>query len=241
MSGNYDFFVRAALGQDGLGAINKFGYNETVGTSFETVWSEGGLYVYPATALAMTASSSSANDALAGSGAKQIEIMGLDTDYVEQTIVIDMNGQNAVAITPSLLRVNRMKVLGDQDAEGDIYVGNGTVTAGVPANVYSKVDLGEDQTLQAVFTVPAGKMALLFFWSATSSRLEEVNVVLKAREFGGVLQTKDKIDVFQNTVPQAYPVPIVFPPKTDIEIRAKSATSTSMVSGKFSMVLIPEQ
>ena len=239
MGSNYDFMVRAALGEDSLSAVNKFGYNGAIVVPEETVWSEGAIYAYPSGAVTMTASSDNTNDALAGTGAKRIEIMGLDANYDEQTITVEMNGQNGVTISPDLIRVNRVKVLNDQDAQGNIYVGEGAIVTGKPAIVYAKIDVNENQTLQAIYTVPASKKALLVTFSGSSSKNEAITVRLAARELGGVFQTKDKLDIYQNEFTQFYPVPIVFEPKTDIEIRAAGTAVTALVSGKFSVVLIP--
>ena len=239
MADNYEFLIRAALGQGDNAAVNKFGYVDGLVGVAQTIWSEGGTYVYPSAAATMNVSSSDANDAFGGSGAQQVEVMGLDADYVEQIITVDLNGQTYVPLVPALIRVNRVKVIGSIDAVGDVYVGNGTNTAGVPVNVYAKVEIGENQTLQAVYTVPATKQVLVFLFSASSAKNEEVTVSLKARELGGVFQTKDKLDIYQNSVPQPYPVPLVFPPKTDIELRAIGTAVAARVSGKFTVVLIP--
>lgn len=239
MGSNFDFFVRAALGENGLSAVNKFGYVDGVTTTEETIWSEGGIYVYPSAATTMTASSDNTNDALAGSGAKRIEVQGLDANWDEQTITVEMDGQNGVTISPDLIRVNRVKVLDDQDALGNIYVGSGTITTGKPANVYSKVDVGENQTLQTVYSVPRGKKALLFLLGTSSAKNEEITVSLKARPFGGVFQTKGKIDIYQNAPSRLYPAPRVADEKTDIEMRAIGTAVASRVSGEFTMVLVP--
>ena len=52
--------------------LYKFGFNSVVGTSNETIWDGGGLYAYPAAAAVMYVSSSSTNDAAAGTGARTI-------------------------------------------------------------------------------------------------------------------------------------------------------------------------
>ena len=45
-------------------AVNIFGFNREIGTAFETIWNDGGTYVYPSSALAMTIVSSSASDTM---------------------------------------------------------------------------------------------------------------------------------------------------------------------------------
>lgn len=236
---NFAFLLRAALGENNSSTFNKFGYVAGLVAVAQTVWSEGGLYAYPAAAITMSVASTDANDDFGGSGAQQVEVMGLDADFNEVTETINLDGQTEVALPTDLIRVNRAKVLGAIDAVGDIYIGTGTFTTGVPANVYGKIDIGENQTLQAVFTVPRGKKALVFTFSASSAKNEEITVSLKARPFGGVLQTKDKHDIYQNAITQPYMPPLVFDEKTDIEIRAIGTASASQASGKFSMVLVP--
>ena len=42
------FGIPLALGQyTELSGVQKFGYNASVGTSFETIWDGGGSYVFP--------------------------------------------------------------------------------------------------------------------------------------------------------------------------------------------------
>ena len=239
MADNYDFMTRAALGLNGLSAINKFGYVDGVTATEETIWSEGGIYVYPSTAVAMTASSDNTNDALAGTGAKRIEVQGLDANWDEVTAIVEMDGQNGVTITPNLIRVNRVRVLDDQNALGNIYVGVGAIATGKPATVYSKVDVGENQTLQTVYSVARRKKALLYLLGASSAKNEEITVSLKARAFGGVFQTKGKIDIYQDAPSRLYPAPRVADEKTDIEMRAIGTAVAAKVSGEFTAVLIP--
>jgi len=80
--GQYEpFELQVARGQiDAHKALFKFGINGDVGTSVETVWAQGGTYVYPAAATVMKISSSSADDASAGTGARSIAIFGLDAN-----------------------------------------------------------------------------------------------------------------------------------------------------------------
>ena len=144
--------------------IFKFGFNSDIDNSLETVWAQGGLYSHPSSASTMTVSSSSTADTSAGTGARTVEIFGLDADYNEVSETITLNGQTAVTTTNTYLRMNRAIVRsagsGEQNA-GVIYVGTGTVTAGVPANKYATIAVGDNQTLMCVWTVPAGYSAYL--------------------------------------------------------------------------------
>ena len=76
--------------------IHKFGYNPSIGTSDETVWSEGGLYVYPTSASTMYISSSSTADTAAGTGARTATVSGLDANFDEISETVSLNGQAGV-------------------------------------------------------------------------------------------------------------------------------------------------
>ena len=70
------FELQVARGQiTGHKTIFKFGYNNDVGNTKETIWEQGGLYSYPPSATIMTISSSSANDTAAGTGARTVEVL----------------------------------------------------------------------------------------------------------------------------------------------------------------------
>ena len=102
------FELQVSRGQiPGHKTVFKFGYNAVVGATKETIWEQSGLYAYPASATVMTLSSSSANDTAAGTGARTVEVFGLDADYNEINEVVTLNGQTAVNTTKSYFRINR--------------------------------------------------------------------------------------------------------------------------------------
>ena len=214
--------------------IYKFGQNAVVGNSVETIWQQGGLYSYPPSATTMTVSSSNTNDTSAGTGARTVQISGLDGDYNEISETITLNGQTAVTTTNSFLRVNRALVLtagsGGANA-GIIYVGTGTVTLGVPANVYTTINGdGTNQSLQAFWTVPANYDAYVYQTNISTGNSSNTPAVLKtllvARPNGGVFNTKEVIVLTDGNHLQNYSFPIKLTEKTDIEFRAESSSGS---------------
>ena len=206
--------------------IFKFGFNSDIDDSLETVWAQGGLYSHPSSASTMTVSSSSTADTSAGTGARTVEISGLDSDYNEVSETITLNGQTAVTTTNTYIRMNRAIVRsagsGEQNA-GVIYVGTGTVTAGVPANKYATIAVGDNQTLMCVWTVPAGYSAYLTqadVTVATTQNNKYATVHLVSRPNGEVFQVKDKFVKAESVHSQVYTFPLKFTEKTDIEVRA---------------------
>ena len=226
--------------------VYKFGQNASVGNSIETIWLEGGLYVYPPSATTMTVSSSDANDTSAGTGARTVLISGLDGSYNEISETITMNGQTAVTTSNSYLRVNRALVLtagsGGANA-GIIYVGTGTVTLGVPANVYTTINGdGTNQSLQAFWTVPANYNAYIYQTNISTGNSSNTPAVLKtllvARPQGGVFNTKEIIVLTDGNHLQNYSFPITLTEKTDIEFRAESSSGSVSFDVSASMSIL---
>jgi len=110
--------------------------------------------------------SSSAADAAAGTGARTIEIYGMDYDGNPLTEIVTMNGQTAVQTANTFWRVFAGKVqtagTGRKNA-GDIYIyktgTGGTITAGVPGTLTSallKVLTGFNFATSGMWTCPLG-------------------------------------------------------------------------------------
>ena len=206
--------------------IFKFGFNPDIDNTLETVWAQGGLYSYLESATVLKVSSSSTADTSAGTGARTVELFGLDTNYDEINETVTLNGQNAVNTTKEYLRINRMIVrsagTGSQNA-GVIYAGTGTVTTGVPANKYATIAIGDNQTLMSLWTVPKDYTAYLIqtdITVATTQNNKYCTVHLVSRPYNEVFQIKDKFVKSEGSVHQGYTIPLKFEEKTDIEVRA---------------------
>ena len=228
----------------------KFGNNTTVGDSLETIWAEGGLYSYLTAATVLKVSSSSTDDTSAGTGARTVQLYGLDGDYNEINELVTLNGQTPVNTTQSFLRINRMVVrsAGSGGANaGVIYAGTGTVTTGVPANVYASINgvAGSNQTLMALWTVPAGYTAYLLQYDVsngtTSNTPAVCKLILAVRPYGEVFQSKDVKSLTTGMhVEETFSVPQKITEKSDIEVRAisSSASVTFDISAAFEIVYI---
>ena len=230
-------------------SIYKFGNNPAVANSLATIWQQGGLYSYLSAATVLKVSSSSTDDTSAGTGARTVELFGLDGDYNEISEVVTLNGQTEVNSTQSYLRINRMIVRsggsGGANA-GVIYAGTGTVTTGVPANIYATINGdGSNQTLMALWTVPAGYTAYLMQYDVSNGTTSNTPAVCKlslvARPFGEVFQIKDVKSLTTGMhIENTLIVPVKFTEKTDIEARAISSSNsvTFDISAAFEIIYI---
>ena len=235
------FELQVSRGQISYHKTNfKFGFNPDIDNSLETVWAQGGLYSYLSTATTLYISSSSTDDDAAGTGARTATVSGLDANYDEVSVTVDLDGQNGVQLgsASNWIRVNRITVntagSGGQNA-GVIYVGDeATPSSGVPSNKYATVAIGDNQTLMALWTVPRGYSAYLYQTNVTAactSSNKLLTCTIVARPQGGVFNVKDKfgIQVDGGAILHKYDFPLKLTEKTDIEVRAISDSGTGNV------------
>jgi hypothetical protein len=181
----------------------------------ETVWENGGVYAYPPAATQMKVVSSDDTDT------STVTIEGLDAEYnqIEETLVI--TGQTPVLTTQSFLRIN-YAIVRKNTPTGQIRIGTGTVTAGVPENVYAYIN-GDNVTLSSVYSVPAGVTLFLDRGtvSVTSDPQAIINVRLMERPFGEVFHTVTIVNALNSYLEFNWDYPIVIPEKSDIECQVR--------------------
>lgn len=154
--------------------VHKFAYNDAVGNTKETIWAHGGVINWPAGALTLKAVSSSAVDAAAGTGVRTVKFFGHDASWGLVDTTITLNGQTPVNFPATWTRVYRgiSQTAGSGGTNaGVIYVYTGDETAGVPDTatlIYSTIEVGDGQTLQGSYTIPAGYTGYLAYLAATS-------------------------------------------------------------------------
>lgn len=240
VNGTTDYINVSRTLVPGASRIQRTGYNPGVATGETTIWNETTtLVAYPAVATTVTVSSSSANDTSAGTGARTVMLQGLDANYLIISETITLNGQTAVTSTLSYLRIGPLVTLtagsGGKNA-GVVYAGTGTVTAGVPATIYSSMGVGFNESHQAFYTVPAGYTAYILDISATSDTAG-VEILLYTRTFGGLFTARRVNQIGTSGFSRTNLLPLPVAGKTDIEYRALVATGTAKVSGQMEMLL----
>jgi hypothetical protein len=244
------FELLVAMERDRIGAPNtKFGYNADISNSAETIWLQGGAYTWNAAAQLELTSTDADDTDTTGAGARTVTIEGLDANYVEITETVDMNGQTADAgstTTASFLRVNRMYVATAGATgvnEGTIYASTGDQTTGTPndlTTIRATIGPSAGQTLQCIYTVPAGKTAYLYqIWASSADTTASAQIDFLTSEDGGPWRTKNRFACQQGSVIARYNFPLVIPEKTDIEMQGtRSAAGSIDVSGSFEYILV---
>ena len=207
--------------------IQKFGYNSSVGTSFETIWDGGGDYTFITSSGTATATSSDTSSDNTGT----VKIFGLDSNYdlAEETLTI---GGSAGSI--SFIRVFRAIMITANTGNANV----GTITITVSSTTVAQIQPIYGQTLMALYTVPRKYNAYLVQLDVGSSKdLEnEIKFRIKQIDNGNTWNTRSFITTRGGFTEKNYHVPEIIEAKTDIEMRAKSS-ATSSISGGFELIL----
>lgn len=241
------FDLQVSRGQiQGHRNVTVFGFNPDVDTTQVSVWPLPSLITFPASALQMTVSSSSANDTSAGTGARTIVVQGLDANYNEVTETVTMNGQTAVTMTASLLRVNYAYVAtagSGNSAAGNIYIGTGTVTSGVPATVYDVIKFDYNNTTTGSYTIPAGYTGYVsqgLFSTGQAGGSNQVQGRLLSRGTNNIRMTAAITTLNNGVANYVFEYPLAIPEKTTLEATAIGSSANNAVSSMFILVLVKE-
>jgi len=207
-----------------LSGIHKYGFNADIDTSYELVWEKGGAVTLPT-----GAGTASINSASGNSGCK-IMIEGLDENYAEVTEELTLDASGDATSTTLFLRINRAFNSGSTDLSGDVDI----VVGG---NTIAFVSSGHQNTLQMVYTVPAGKTAYLIqLTGGVSEKEKNVEMRVRGKAESGVYRTRDYIAFQTSFFHKGYQIPVKFTEKTDIQVDAKCVGNAS-ISASFDIIL----
>jgi hypothetical protein len=240
---------QTALGHNPeLSSIRKFGRNQDVASGgWEDVWDYGGDFNWPSNSgVAMYISSDNAADT------QDIIVEGLDEFFRLKSETVTLQGVTFVALTGLWSRVHRAYNDNGTDLAGTVYISSDNTDAGgdgipdVTTAIHATIPVGENQTLQALYTVPA----------ATEMYVTNVRVNLLPVAGGTVKQCRVKIDLrlFEKVwrtqatfglittgtsfISQDVSIPVGLPAKTDVRVRAFGIGAAVEVDAAFTGVLI---
>lgn len=199
--------------------VNVFGYNQTIGTTFETVWDDGGSYVYPTSALIMDVVSTSTSDTM------DLFIDGLDINYNQITETVTLTGTSAVTTTTAFYRINRATILAGSNV-GNISISNGGTN-------YAFIGAGIGSTQACIYTVPAGHSAYFVRFDIVSATANQNKYVtfrnVLTTNTGRILRVGEGTMAI-NQVSLDRQVPFKIAEKTDFHFEAKSSQSENEIA-----------
>lgn len=180
-----------------------------------------------------------------------LEVCGLDGDWAMQILYVTLNGRTPVVVPGTWIRVFRLINRGTVNFAGDIYVAESdSYTDGVPdtpAKWKAKITIGYNQTLMAMYTVPAGKRAYIadvhstiYQQGANPAQTEKAGtLVLRVRAFGQVFATKDVHDISNTSLHMLhnFGLPLIVEPKADVELAVLNVDDNTTISAGFEILL----
>lgn len=224
--------------------VDKFGANYDIDTTTdpEDVWSQGGTYTFLTSATTLYLSSSDNGDD------QTITVEGLDGNYALQSKSKALTGQTQVALDGTWLRVFRA-YNGDTTATaGDVYVAEtDDLTGGVPdtaTKIKAKIDAAAQQTLMAIYTIPAGYTGYLLRWYAGGTNLKTSTAIveLQAQLTGGVFRIKRRIGIAatgSSTYQESPSIALRYPAQTDIKVVVREVGANDVdISAGFDLLLV---
>ena len=147
-SGRYEpFELQVGRGQiTGHSLVNVQGFNVAQPTGFRAVWelSATNAYVYPASAVAMTFTSTLAETLT-------LRIEGLDENYDIKTATVTFSGGTTGTVTSGtdvFFRINALQIISGTNA--------GNITASNGGTVYAQINAGAGRSQASIYTVPNG-------------------------------------------------------------------------------------
>jgi hypothetical protein len=192
--------------------------------------------------------STSNDDSGTGIGGRVLFITGLDEFYniLEEIVVLD--GQNPVETTNVFSKVFEILVItygtniepntGDSNVVGDLYCGTGAFVNGIPANPITGIARSQNNpnSRDGIFTVPDGKLLLIkgLLCGTQPDNKENIALIVQLSfnlfGFGEELFFKTEPFIFNGTFHYLPEFNLPFPPRTDIQLRAKITTVSPIPS-----------
>jgi hypothetical protein len=206
-------------------AVNIFGYQSAVGTSFIPVWENATAYpAYPTSAAIQYLWSSSASDTT-----NTIQVMGLDGSYNPISETVTLNGTTHVATVNSYLRINNLFVTSATAPVGKVNIGPSSTTTTIQ---YAEITIGVGKSQMAIYTVPNGytfyltRVNLQSQLAGGASNYGEYRV----QSISGTSVTQLVLQTpFTSAFSITRVIPFPYAAKTDLQFQCKANSSTLTV------------
>ncbi len=233
---NTEYLTEVARGLiAGESRLELRGYNDSVGSgNYEPVWAQSGSsYPVVNSAQTLTLSSSDVDDTTGDTGARTALVKYIEfSTGNEITVNVVLDGRNPVTITTDGYAVNEVRVssAGSSNGnEGTLYVGYGTVTNGVPANILCSVDPLSNVSQQLIYTVPANKEVNIFSYGVSVSKLMYVQLRIKPNKNSGLVYIEYDIPVNGTSPTPLLSVPIVLTAGQQIQCWSWASSTTGLL------------
>jgi len=183
-----DFYFEVARGSvEGHSVIHKFGHSLVPNGTFQAI-TYTGVYQTPTTAQALEFLSTSAQDGVGGTGAREVTVCGMNSSWERITQTVTTNGIAAVQLDTDLIRICRWWVSSSgtyasstgASQAGDLTLqlsGGGTVWDVIPF-----APLGESQSSIGGYTIARGETGYLLSKSISVDSNKDADIYFFQRQ-----------------------------------------------------------
>ena len=209
--------------------VHLFGINNAVGTSFETIFDDGGVYPFPDTAQTLSVVSDDVGDTMS------VLITGLDGDYNKITETVTLTGQTEVSTSQAFLRVNDARITGGENA-GDITISSGS-------DVVAIIKAGDGVHQAIVYSVPAGHSFFIKKMLLDGAISNEKTFRFRAAlhdPSADALTLRFWESITSTSLDFNLDIPFIVPEKKDFCIEARAENSSGGVAACVSGLLMKE-
>lgn len=247
-----EFYLRVVQGlETGYSVVHKFGEGN-VSTTYVPVTTSL-VYQTPTTLTSLEFVSSSVDDDSAGTGAREVTVVGIGTGWTEVTQTVVTDGTTPVALATQLYRVYRWYVSASgtyaTTAAGS-HAGTMTLRvagAGATWDTIGVTPYAHGQSQIGWYTVPISKKAYLMEKKIYIDTTKSVDVALYKRDNANDVATPYsgamRIVEDETGVSGAVYIPFAIPAylgqgPMDVGFMAKVSASTANIAVEFSLLLV---
>lgn len=182
----------------------------------------------------MSVVSTDVDDALGGTGAEYVTVIGLDNTFSTIQEEVELDGTTPVLTIGTFLRVNLSIVRGSNEGANQ---GTITVTAEIASDVQDVIGPSRGYSGGSHWTVAKDQVAIIQSIHASGIKAEDIDFALK-------LSIPNITDLAYATT-LSYPAPVAVnglnyyvPSKTDLKFVAISGSNNTVASLNYSMLLL---
>jgi len=216
--------------------VHKFGVNTAPANGVEeTVWD--GSTLYPWSTWDAGADTIYLKSSATGDESKTIFIQGLDADYNLQSETITLDAADStvgVASANTYVRLFRMYNNGSIPLVGNV----SAHYASAGGTAVARILIGQEQTLMAIYTVPAGHTAYVMKYDFSGNANSAVSSRLLFCEPGGVFRVQHSGAVYGTQYDYEFDIPLAVPEKTDIDLRVTASTGAAQIGANFNLLVV---
>ncbi len=198
-----------------------------------------GFPICPMTATQLTIVSTSASDAVSGTGAQIVQVVGLDGSYNRVLESVNMNGTTPVTTTNSFTHVDGFFVIQVGSANSAV----GTITASSGPTTYMAIQPDTNSWKSGKFHTQNNETAYIFAWnfgSYNAAVRAEIRTSQASGFINGSMIAQASGIANNNSFQVVFPVPVKVPQQGFIQIRGIAKGPQNEVTTSFNLYVRQE-